>query len=92
MDKLNLPLQLHEFSSGARVLKRRGEENALGTRIRGLFVDGKPRTAFQVCEELGVAMSVAMEELKACEESGTLCRDEAISGVTFHVNPWTAKS
>ncbi len=88
MDELSLPLQLHEFASGVRVLKQRGQENALESRIRALFADKKPRTALEVCEALSVSMSVTMEELKALEQSAFLCRDEAISGVTFYFNPW----
>ncbi|KAK9460584.1 EAP30/Vps36 family-domain-containing protein [Lipomyces oligophaga] len=94
-DKLKLPFRLRRFKSGVIVVQEAfySEEvtnkmlydwiSALSTAKGQSFVGVTPQT---VNQKFGWSVMVAFEELEAAENSGQLCRDASIEGVSFYLN------
>ena len=87
LEELALPLRLHEFASGVRVLQS-AESLNFENRILKLFEESDSVAAFRVTEQLKVSMALAAEQLASLEDAGTLCRDDTIRGLFYFKNPW----
>eukprot|EP00667_Euglena_gracilis_P010490 EG_transcript_10685 len=85
--QLNLPLMLRHFPSGVIVVQSADLQPAVvHTTVLG-FLEAHPCvTALQLAELLRVPLVLAAEYLSSMEAGGSLCRDEALEGVTFYRN------
>lgn len=94
MEKLGLPMRLRDFSSGVRVLESIARSEERSTKALVTLVEHADATkgvdAVGIADRLGIAVSLALEELLVAEDGGLICRDESLQGLFFFPNRWAA--
>ncbi|KAG5650536.1 hypothetical protein H0H81_011879 [Sphagnurus paluster] len=88
----NPPINVRMLASGLRVLHTpQFTHAAFSARLSGLLALTGPRTAWQVAQEEGIALGLAVEMITAVEGDGDICRDDpgaAIVGGGGEVSWW----
>lgn len=96
MEKLGLPMRLRDFPSGVRVLESITRSEERSTKALVTLVEhadaNKGIDAVGIADRLGIAVSLALEELLVAEDGGFICRDESLQGLFFFPNRWAAKA
>ncbi|GLV35192.1 Vacuolar protein sorting 36 [Carabus blaptoides fortunei] len=87
LDNLQLPVKLHEFESGVRVLQLQSlsNENVANTTLE--ILEGcQSLTSEELAQSLGISVMLAKERLMTTERYGKACRDDTIEGLRFYPN------
>lgn len=90
-DRIDVTLKLRRFDSGVAVIQRKtqNDEEIMAQIVQLVKRAGGPEVGVSpadVARALGVAPSLAKEELLSAEGRGLLCRDDSIDGLRFHIN------
>lgn len=96
MEKLGLPMRLRDFPSGVRVLESTTRSEERSTKALVTLVEHADPTrgldAVAIADRLGIAVSLALEELLVAEDQGFICRDESLHGLFFFPNRWATRA
>ncbi|XP_017783729.1 PREDICTED: vacuolar protein-sorting-associated protein 36 [Nicrophorus vespilloides] len=87
MQNMDLPLKLHVFDSGVKVLQLAcldSEIVAEGTAE--LLTERGSLNAEELAQFLGISVILAKERLLSSERCGKSCRDDSIEGLRFYPN------
>src|SRR3989338_1537505 len=87
LDVLALPLKLHTFPSGVKVLQLRNQD-AAGTaaEIRAACEQRGPIGALELSRLRRAPLLLAEQLLLDAEKRGLLCRDDTLQGLLFYPN------
>eukprot|EP00013_Stygamoeba_regulata_P029739 CAMPEP_0177653048 /NCGR_PEP_ID=MMETSP0447-20121125/13500_1 /TAXON_ID=0 /ORGANISM="Stygamoeba regulata, Strain BSH-02190019" /LENGTH=388 /DNA_ID=CAMNT_0019156423 /DNA_START=37 /DNA_END=1203 /DNA_ORIENTATION=+ len=86
-ERLGLQVRMRRFPSGVLVVQSsRESDEHLSKKLLAHIRQHGPQSALQVSLGLGMAVSLAREQLLTAESLGFLCRDESIEGLVFYPN------
>lgn len=87
MEDLDLPLRMHRFQSGVKVLQTNDldGDSIIDSTMSVIKANGSV-TSMELSQELSISVILAKERLLATENIGRTCRDESISGLRFYPN------
>ncbi|KAI4462383.1 vacuolar protein-sorting-associated protein 36 [Holotrichia oblita] len=87
MDSLNLPLKLHHFDSGVKVLQLQTlDDENVATTTSELIEDKGSLTPEELAQLLNISVLLSRQRLLVTESCGKCCRDESIEGLRFYPN------
>jgi ESCRT-II complex subunit VPS36 len=87
MQKLSMPLVLHEFKSGIKTLQISVRSDAqIMERVMGMIRSNEHLSVVQLSSLMNVSPIVAKQYLLIGEDRGLLCRDDSVEGLHFYEN------
>ncbi|XP_023236218.1 vacuolar protein-sorting-associated protein 36-like [Centruroides sculpturatus] len=87
LETLNLPIKLHTFDSGVKVLKSASiDEHSDAEKLKELLTEHTCLSADELSRILNTTVILARERLLQAEKDGIACRDDSIEGLRFYPN------
>lgn len=87
MERLSLPLRLHELPSGVRLLQLSElDQNAVAEKTRAKLEEEGCLTPPQLAQMEGISVLLAKQRLLYLETKAGACRDESVQGLVFYRN------
>ncbi|XP_015915804.1 vacuolar protein-sorting-associated protein 36 [Parasteatoda tepidariorum] len=87
LDKLKLPIQLHQFDSGVMVLRLESYDTASeALKAVDILSEKGSLTADELSIISKATVVIAKERLLYLEKEGIVCRDDSIEGLRFYPN------
>lgn len=87
LETLNLPMKLHTFDSGVKVLKSASlDEHSDIEKLKSLLSEHSSLSAAELSHIFNTTVILARERLLEAEKDGIVCRDDSIEGLRFYPN------
>lgn len=93
LEKLNLPIRLHTFDSGVKVLQLQSHSDSVVVdRTLEVLEEKESLTPEELAQILGISVLLSKERLLTTEKYGKACRDDSIEGLRFYPNLFLQES
>ncbi|GLH07104.1 Vacuolar protein-sorting-associated protein 36 [Gryllus bimaculatus] len=87
LERLNLPVRLRRFDSGALVLQLPAHSDMQVVQLTAQQLEEhESLTPGELAQKMGLSLLLATERLLTTEKFGLACRDESIEGLRFYPN------